>query len=166
MSLGACTQVVSSAIANDRSTPPSAIASPVPAPLTIESLAGTYKGVTDEQWLASFLEEERKIGLGEKELKDLAEFARHLFDECELTLYVDRWFDFQDLDAKKVHGQVKLEQNRLIFVDSAGKPIKVKTDAAATDATVLTLDVSADGKKLLFYDPLTPSKILRMYVKQ
>ena len=68
-----CTQAVLSAKAVDdrpASLKP-AIATPVPAPPTIKSLAGTYKGAVDEQWLAKFLEEERKIGLGDKELKDL-----------------------------------------------------------------------------------------------
>ena len=163
-----CTQAVLSAKAVDdrpASLKP-AIATPVTAPPTIKSLAGTYKGAVDEQWLANFLKEERKIGLGDKELKRLAEFARHIFDDCEITLYADSWFDFQDLDAKKVQGKVKLDGKQLILVDSAGKPISIKTDAAINVSTVVALNVSADKKKLLFYNPRNPSQLLRVYVKQ
>ncbi|MBD2073210.1 hypothetical protein H6F86_04770 [Phormidium sp. FACHB-592] len=163
-----CTQAVLSAKAIDdrpASLKP-AIAKPVTAPPTIKSLAGTYKGVVDEQWLAKFLEEERKTGLSDKELKRLAEFARHMFEDCEITLHADSGFDFQDLDAKKVQGKVKVNGNQLLLVDSAGKPISIKTDAAINVSTAVALNASADKKKLLFYNPRNPSQLLRVYVKQ
>ncbi|HEY9885076.1 MAG TPA: hypothetical protein V6C98_15830, partial [Thermosynechococcaceae cyanobacterium] len=60
--LGACTQTVPSAIATDDrpASPQPAIASPVAAPLTIESLAGIYKGVTNKQDLAAQQREFKK----------------------------------------------------------------------------------------------------------
>jgi hypothetical protein len=163
-----CTQAVLSAKpVDDRlASPQPVIASSVSAPPTIKSLAGTYKGAVDEQWLTKFLEEERKVGLSEKELKKLAEFARHIFDDCEITLSADSWFDFQDLDAKKVQGKVKFNGRQLILIDNAGKPISIKADAATNVSTVIALNISADKKKLLFYNPRNPSQLLRVYVKQ
>lgn len=168
---GACTQTVPSAIANDdrpSSTQPTIAPSAVPKKLTIRSLAGTYQwqAVINEQWLAELLKAERRMGLDEKELKQLEEFTRSAYIKSRITIYADGWFDWQDSTSEKIlHGKVKLDGNKLNLSDTSDKPIK-STDASTKVSTPLTLDVSADGKNILFYDPQNPAKLLRGYVKQ
>ncbi len=100
--LGACTQTVPSAIANDDrpASPQPAIASPVESPLTIESLSGTYQPVISEQWVANYLEDVKKLGVDEATLKSSEDFVRRTYDKCKITIYADGRFEFQEGDSK------------------------------------------------------------------
>ncbi|MBD2034962.1 hypothetical protein H6F76_07950 [Leptolyngbya sp. FACHB-321] len=163
--LSACTQTVPSAIAaDDRPTSPEpAIASPVPAPLTLKSLAGTYQwqAVINEQWLAELLEAARRMGLDEKELKELEEFTRSAYSKSKITIYADGWCEFQEGNFKG-YGKVRLDGNKLFFLQ---KPTDDTGSSTKVDETAM--DVSVDRRNILLYnDPQNPSQLLRRYVKQ
>ena len=169
---GACTQPVPSAIANgDRpAAPKPAIASPVPAPLTLKSIAGTYKGVIDEQQLAGLLREAKKRGSGEGDLQRTEVFMRLTIDQSRFTINVDGTFTSQSA-LRNDRGHVKIDGNKLIFTT---KPANASKGTVATTnacherecSTVTVLEVSADRKTLLPDKSQRHSKLLRGYVKQ
>lgn len=162
-----------SAIANDDrpASPQPAIVSPVPAPLTIKSLAGTYKGTVDEQQLIKAQEALKKDG------RDGASFeisVRQLLEVQWIKIDADGTYESQNLlsiSNVKDYGKVRLNGNELIFttelieLDYSNKVIKCPENCT------LYLYVTADGKTLLPYDPQghgsqKPIPLFRGYVKQ
>ncbi|MBD2073209.1 hypothetical protein H6F86_04765 [Phormidium sp. FACHB-592] len=168
--LGACTQTVPSAIATDDrpASPKPASASPVPAPLTIESLAGIYKGVTDEQDLAVQQREFEKLGANVP-LEMLETMSRQIADQMKLTINSDGTFE-SSFATNKQRGKVKIDGNKLTFTNDPIKPIKgVDSSTKApncADCCTFTLNVSTDRKTLLRDDPENSSKFIPTYVKQ
>ena len=168
--LGACTQTVPSAIATDDrpALPQPAIASPIPAPLTIESLAGTYKGVTDKQDLAAQQREFKKLGTNVP--PELVEtMSRQMADQMKLTINADGTFE-SSFATNKQRGKVKIDGNKLTFTNDPIEPIKgvdgsTKAPNCAGCCT-FTISVSTDRKTLLRDDPENPSKFIPTYVKQ
>ncbi|MBW4474041.1 MAG: hypothetical protein KME45_27255 [Stenomitos rutilans HA7619-LM2] len=161
----------SSAIANDDrpASPQPAIVSPTLAPLTIESLAGTYTLDDEERWVATRLEEMQKDGLDDETLKSMEILLRRSFITSKVTIAADGKFEFQELDFK-ADGQVKHDSDKFILTIDLAKLIK-RTDGSTnplkcTKCCTFTLNVSADGQKLLRYDFKKSSKLLRVYVKR
>ncbi|HEY9897461.1 MAG TPA: hypothetical protein V6D34_18950, partial [Candidatus Sericytochromatia bacterium] len=123
--LGACTQTVPSAIATDDrpASPQPAIASPVAAPLTIGSLAGTYKGIVDEKALknlSSDLKKQMSSGLikqGEnlpvEVVEQLERGIRQSYEQVRITINSDGTFEAHINFEQR--GKVKLDGNKLIF---------------------------------------------------
>lgn len=167
---GACTQTVPSAIATDDrpSSPQPAIASPIAAPLTIESLAGTYRLVDDEQEIANEQREMKKQGMNVP-LELLRTLQRQANDYMKITINVDGTFE-SPLAIENQRGKVRIDGKKLILTDVPSKPVtgSVRSTKApkCSECCELTLNVSSDGKKLLLYDPKNLSKIIRVYVKQ
>jgi hypothetical protein len=167
---GACTQTVPSAIANDDrpASPQPAIVSPVPAPLTIESLAGIYKGVTDKQDLAAQQREIKKLGMNvPPEL--LETMSRQMADQMKLTINADGTFE-SSFATNKQRGKVKINGNKLTFTNDLIEPINgahgSTTAPNCAECCTFTLNASADRKTLLRDDPANPSKPTPTYVKQ
>lgn len=169
------------AIANDDHpvSPQPAIASPAPAPLTIKSLAGTYRGVVDEK----ALKEAAKLRLDEIKKRDITveqfeNILRRVYEEVKITINVDGTFElstdnthesFLELEQR---GKVKIDGYKLIFtVDalastngSANTP--KSSDRCAFTLCTFTLYVAADRKTLLLNESLNPADLLGRYVKQ
>ena len=164
--LGACTQTVPSAIATDDrpAAPQPAIASPVPAPLTIESLAGTYKTVLDEKVL-------RKLS-SDWGMPSIEESFRQIYGQMTITINVDGTFS-DVFPTRTLHGKVRLDGNKLIFTDGLAKPVDGVTPStdqsqcACSECCTFTLNVSAD-RKMLLIDEASPNpyNLVRGYVKQ
>ncbi|XHX76202.1 MAG: hypothetical protein RBJ76_17375 [Stenomitos frigidus ULC029] len=173
--VGACTQTMPSALANDDrpALPQPAIASPVAAPLTIKSLAGTYKGVTDKQDLAAQQREFKKLGMNvPPEL--LETMNRQMSDAMKLRIMklrinADGTFE-SSIATNKQRGKVKIDGNKLIFTNDPIEPINGVDGSAkapkCADCCTFTLNVSADRKTLLRDDPENSSKFIPTYVKQ
>jgi hypothetical protein len=168
---GACTQTVPSAIATDDrpASPQPEIASPIPAPLTIESLAGTYTPDDEERWIAERLKEMKRDGLDDAALKSMEIPLRQSFITSKVTIATNGNFEFQELDFK-THGQIKHDGDKFILTIDLAKLIKT-TDGSTKSlkgakCCTFTLNVSADGKKLLRYDSKKSSQLLRVYVKR
>lgn len=167
---GACTRPLPSVIANDDrpASPQPAIASPVAAPLTIEALAGTYKGVTDKQDLAAQQREMKKLGMNvPPEL--LETMSRQMADQMKLTMNTDGTFE-SSFATEKQHGKVKIDGKKLTFTNDPIKPIDgVDGSTKAPDCAgccTFTLNVSDDRKTLLRESPENASKFIPAYVKQ
>jgi hypothetical protein len=157
-------------VVGDRpASPQPAIASPVPVTLTIESLAGTYKGVVDEQELAKLLRETRRQNSSSDEatLKEVLSWVesdiRQKFDQAQITINADGTFESQ-FTLEGYGGKVKINGNKLIFTADPAK--STEGTGSATKVRQFTFVVSADGKTLLYDQPKYPSKLLRGYVKQ
>ena len=174
--LGACTQTVPSAIATDDrpAFPQPAIASPVPAPLTIKSLAGTYKSPIDEQTIVEQLDQAKPLyteeggALNEEARKRLEIALRQSYELYlpQLKIFANGTFE---LLPNKLHGQVKLKSNKLILTVGGKKLLFTSTNNSAKPIieTDGTLNVSADGKQLLYIDPQRPSMLPRvLFVKR
>ena len=178
--LGACTQTVPSAIATDDrpALPQPAIASPVPAPITIESLAGTYKGIVDEKALknlSSDLKKQMSSGLikqGEnlpvEVVEQLERGIRQSYEQVRITINSDGTFEARINFEQR--GKVKLDGNKLIFTADSSKPIDGANSSTNTpkcsECCTFALHISADRKTLSLDKPSNPSKLLRGYVKQ
>ena len=178
--LGACTQTVPSAIATDDrpASPQSAIASPVAVPLTIESLAGTYKGIVDEKALknlSSDLKKQISSGLtkqGEnlpvEVVEQLERDIRQSYEQVRITINSDGTFEAHINFEQR--GKVKLDGNKLIFTADSSKPIDRANGSTNTpkcsECCTFALRISADRKTLSLDKPSNPSKLLRGYVKQ
>ena len=168
--LGACTQTVPSAIATDDrpASPQPAIISPAPTPLTIESLAGIYKGVTDKQDFADQQREMKKLGMNvPPEL--LETMSRQMADQMKLTINADGTFESL-FATNKQPGKVKIDGSKLTFTNDPIEPINgVDSSTKApncAECCTFTLNVSTDRKTLLRDDPENFSKFLPTYVKQ
>ncbi len=170
-----CTQAVLSAKAvDDRpASPQPAIASPIATPLTIESLAGIYKGVTDKQDFAAQQREMKKLGMNvPPEL--LETMSRQMSDAMKLRIMklrinADGTFE-SSIATNKQRGKVKIDGNKLTFTNDPIEPVdgvdgSTKVSKCAECCT-FTLNVSADGKTLLRDNPENPSKLIPTYMKQ
>ncbi len=171
LTVGACSQTVPSAIANDDrpASPQPAIASPVTAPLTIESLAGTYKGVVDEKALKKSLSDmKNSVSMPVKELEtDYRQFV----EQMSITIKANGTFEAMFIlfgDDGKLHGKVKLDGNKLIFIDDVAE----RNDRASGSTDLpgcskcyrFMLYASADKKTLLVDNPT--QTLMRGFVKQ
>ena len=179
--LGACTQTVPSAIATD-DRPPSpqpAIASPAPAPLTINLLAGTYKGVIDEKALKKLSSDlKRQIS---SELKNQGENNvpvelewfegnfRQSYEQMRIVVNPDGTFEDSFIAGTR-YGTVRIDGNKLIFTSDSIKLLDSTNGSTnsskCSECCTLTLKISADRKTLLLDEPQNPSQLLRGYVKQ
>jgi len=171
---------VPSAIATDDrpASPQSAIASPVAAPLTIESLAGTYKGVVDEKALknlSSDLKKQMSSGLTKRGenvpvevVEQLESDIRQSYEQVRITIKSDGTFESRINFEQR--GTVKIDGNKLIFTADSSKPIDGKDGSTnspkCSECCTFTLNISADRKTLLLDEPSNPSELLRGYVKQ
>ena len=178
--LGACTQTIPSAIATDDrpATPQPAIALPGTAPLTIESLTGTYKGIVDEKALknlSSDLKKQMSSGLtkqGEnlsvEVVEQLERGIRQSYEQVRITINSDGTFEARINFEQR--GKVKLDGNKLIFTADSSKPIDGANGSTNTpkcsECCTFTLHVLADRKTLSLDEPSKPSELLRGYVKQ
>lgn len=162
----------SSAIAteNHPGSPQPAIAPPLTAPLTIASLAGTYKVAISEQLLAEQLAlveplYTREGGTVDEETKKRLEASfRQTYEMSQLRINADSTFDLLPMQLR---GRVKLEGNELIFTyDLAQLTTGKQGTAALPRPASMVLVVSADRKTLLYYDPQQPSLPPGVYVKQ
>jgi hypothetical protein len=175
--LGACTQTVPSAIATDDrpASPQPAIASPVAAPLTIEAVAGIYKGVAGKQDLAAQQREIKKLGMNvppellETMSRQIEIMSRQMADQMKLTIKADGTFE-SSFATNKQHGKVKIDGNKLTFTNDPIEPIKGVDGSTkapnCAECCTFTLSVSTDRKTLLRDDPENPSKFIPTYVKQ
>jgi hypothetical protein len=167
--LGACTQTIPSAIATDDrpASPQPAIASPVPVPLTIESLAGIYKATLNEKQLAELLDGAKPLHRetwDEETLKRLEMSLQQTYEQYQIKIYANSTFEFLPY---QLHGQAKLDGNKLILTADPARPVlEANGTSLLSKPFITTVNVSADGKKLLIYDLNSPSKSPGVYVKQ
>ena len=168
IAVGACTQTVPSAIANDDrpSSPQPAIApSAVPTPLTIESLSGTYKGVVDELELTNLFDKAKKQGLDEVTLKAIETHIRYIrqaIHQSEITIKADGTFESQ-FPSRTYRGNVKLDGNKLSFTTDPAKSIEDLN--STTKVRTLAFVASANGR-ILRRDKSKYSSELYGYIKQ
>ena len=175
--LGACTQTVPSAIATDDrpASPQPAIASPVAAPLTIEAVAGIYKGVAGKQDLAAQQREIKKLGMNvppellETMSRQIEIMSCQMADQMKLTINADGTFE-SSFATNKQRGKVKIDGNKLTFTNDPIEPIKGVDGSTkapnCAECCTFTLNVSTDRKTLLRDDPENASKFIPTYVKQ
>lgn len=175
-----CTQVVLSAKAtDDRPTSPKpAIASPVAAPLTIESLAGIYKGVIDEKALKNLsrdLKKQMSSGLTKRGenvpvevVEQLERDVRQSYEQVRITINSDGTFEARINFEQR--GKVKLDGNKLIFTADSSKPLDGANSSTNTpkcsECCTFALHISADRKTLSLDEPSNSLELLRGYVKQ
>ena len=84
----------------------------------------------------------------------------------QLKIFANGTFE---LLPNKLHGQVKLKSNKLILTVGGKKLLFTSTNNSAKPIieTDGTLNVSADGKQLLYIDPQRPSMLPRvLFVKR
>jgi hypothetical protein len=170
--LGACTQTVPSAIATDDrpALPQPAIASPAPTPLTIESLAGTYKADIDEQELNNELREWKEVGLNAVAVKNIGIGIRRVFSKEKIIIRADGTFEASFL-IDEYSGKVKIDRNKLIFTADRAQLDRVNKIAEnplpkCSSRCVFTLNISNGGKNLTINKTPRDSKYFRGYVKR
>jgi|GEM_PF-1482665 len=176
-----CNQTVPSAKANDDrpASPQPAIApSAVPEKLTIESLAGTYKGVVDEKALknlSSDLKKQMSSGLTKRGenvpvevVEQLERGIRQSYEQVGIIINADGTFEARINFEQR--GKIKLDGNKLIFTADSSKPLDDTNGSTSTSKCIecctFMLNISTDRKTLLLDEPLNPSELLRGYVKQ
>lgn len=177
---GACTQTVPSAIANnDRPTSPQpVIASPITEPLTIQSLAGTYKGVIDEKALKKLSSDLKKQISSESkkhganvpvELEWFEDNLRQPYKQMRITINADGTFE-DSFIAGTSYGKVRLDGNKLIFTSDLTRLIDgvngSTNSSQCRECCTFTLNVSTDRKTLLLDKFSNPAQLLRGYMKQ
>jgi len=140
----------------------------VPAKLTIESLAGKYKAVIDEQKLKEMLGAmPKQHGAVKVPLESLEANLRMVFDQTTLTINADGTYEARM--GENQYGKVKIDGNKFLFTADSAKPLDGTNGSNSSKCTMyctFTLITSADGKTLLVDDAKNSLPLLRGYVKQ
>ncbi|XGV95049.1 MAG: hypothetical protein ACAF41_20170 [Leptolyngbya sp. BL-A-14] len=170
----------SSVIANDdrSASPQPTIASPVTEPLTIESLAGTYKAVIDEKALKKLSSDLKKQISSESkkhganvpvELEWFEDNLRQPYERMRIIINADGTFE-DSFIAGTSYGKVKIDGGRLVFTTDTTRlmdGVDGSTNSPkCSECCTFTLNVSTDRKTLLLDESSNPSQLLRGYVKQ
>ena len=167
---GTCAQAAPSEIADKPpSAPQPAIAAPaVPAKLAIESLAGNYKGIVDEQELQKMLGVvPKQPGAANGSLESLEASLRMAFDQATLTIKADGTYEARMGESQR--GNIKIDGNTLFFRADSAKPLNGTNGSNSAQCSMycaFTLVASADGKTLLLEGDKKTLPLLRGYVKQ